>query len=92
MSFGFDIINSLVLDDDRRKKLLKNLNGFVEKNTELSNNVDDWPEDWRDNYEERAAIMEYDGGLKRNEAEAQAEQRIRIVYEQVYKNGQTEGK
>jgi hypothetical protein len=30
------------------------------------------PMDWRIEYEERAAILEYDGGLTREEAEAQA--------------------
>lgn len=28
--------------------------------------------DWRIEYEERAAVLEYDGGLSRNEAEAHA--------------------
>lgn len=31
-----------------------------------------WPQPWRDLYEERAAIMEFDGGLSREEAETQA--------------------
>lgn len=31
-----------------------------------------WPHPWRDHYEERAAIMEFDGGLSREEAETQA--------------------
>jgi hypothetical protein len=31
-----------------------------------------WPADWRDNFEERAAIMEFDGGLTRAEAEVSA--------------------
>jgi hypothetical protein len=34
--------------------------------------IDDLPMDWRIEYEERAAILEYDGGLNRNEADAQA--------------------
>jgi hypothetical protein len=34
--------------------------------------IDDLPMDWRIEYEERAAILEYDGGLSRNEADAQA--------------------
>ena len=33
---------------------------------------DDLNEDWRECYEERAAIMEYDGGLSREQAEAKA--------------------
>ena len=32
----------------------------------------DLPMDWRVEYEERAAILEYDGGLSRTEADSQA--------------------
>ena len=32
----------------------------------------DLPMDWRIEFEERAAILEYDGGLTRDEADAQA--------------------
>ena len=31
-----------------------------------------WPSPWRDHWEERAAIMEFDGGLSRDEAEWEA--------------------
>jgi|GEM_PF-2694738 hypothetical protein len=31
-----------------------------------------WPADWRENFDERAAIMEHDGGLTRDEAEVSA--------------------
>jgi hypothetical protein len=31
-----------------------------------------WPPDWREAWEERAAIMEYDAGLPRDEAERSA--------------------
>ena len=34
--------------------------------------VDDLPGDWRCVFEERAAILEYDGGLSREEADRQA--------------------
>lgn len=34
--------------------------------------VKHWPEDWLDDWHERAAIMEYDGGLSREEAEVAA--------------------
>ena len=34
--------------------------------------IDDLPMDWRIEFEERAAILEYDGGLARNEADSQA--------------------
>ena len=32
--------------------------------------IDDLPMDWRIEYEERAAILEYDGGMMREEADA----------------------
>lgn len=31
-----------------------------------------WPSPWRDHWEERSAIMEYDGGLSREDAEWEA--------------------
>ena len=34
--------------------------------------IDDLPMDWRIEYEERAAILEYDGGLTREDAETHA--------------------
>ncbi len=33
--------------------------------------IDDLPMDWRVEFEERAAILEYDGGLSRTEADSQ---------------------
>ena len=36
------------------------------------NDLDSLPMDWRIEYEERAAILEYDGGLTREDAEMQA--------------------
>jgi hypothetical protein len=42
--------------------------------------VADWPADWREVFEERAAIMEYDGGLPRPEAEARAEELVREAH------------
>ncbi len=35
-------------------------------------NLKDWPEELREEFEERAAIMEFDGGLSRDEAEMAA--------------------
>ena len=37
---------------------------------------EDLPAEWRVEYEERAAIVEYDGGLSRDEADSQALQEI----------------
>ena len=39
---------------------------------EKSDMVDRLPMDWRIEFEERAAILEYDGGLSRDEADQQA--------------------
>lgn len=47
---------------------------------DLPPNVNDWPEDWRYVYEERAGIMEYDGNLTRQEAEQRAETIARAAY------------
>jgi hypothetical protein len=40
----------------------------------------DWPLAWRERYEERAAIIEHDGGLCRLEAETRAEALVRVSY------------
>lgn len=40
------------------------------ENSNIETDID--PEEWREAFEERAAIMEYSGGLPRHEAERQA--------------------
>ena len=47
---------------------------------DLAPNPDDWPDDWRYVYEERAAIMEFDGNLNRQDAEQWAETIVRAAY------------
>jgi hypothetical protein len=47
---------------------------------ELPADIQNWPEDWREEFEERAAILEYDGMLSRPEAESWAETIVRAVY------------
>ena len=42
--------------------------------------IDDLPMDWRIEFEERAAILEYDGGLSRTEADSQA---LREIVERI---------
>lgn len=49
--------------------------------TDLPAEIEDWPDDWRYVYEERAAIMEYDGNLSRPEAEQWAETIARAAYD-----------
>lgn len=44
---------------------------------DLPPHVGDWPADWLDAFIERAAIMEFDGGLPRPEAERRAEDLVR---------------
>lgn len=39
-----------------------------------------WPDEWKDAWEERSAIMEHDGGLARPDAESEAEVRVRAEY------------
>ena len=46
----------------------------------LPDDVNDWPEDWREEFEERAAIMEYDGNLSRGKAEQWAETIVRAAW------------
>jgi hypothetical protein len=43
----------------------------------------DWPEEWLEAFIERAGIMEFDGGLPRQEAERRAEELVRASYRQI---------
>ena len=49
----------------------------------LSAVVAEWPPVWREAFEERAAIMEFEGGLSRAQAEGCAEACIRSEYERI---------
>ena len=46
----------------------------------LPKKIKDWPDRWREDFEERAGIMEYDGGITKEEAEAQAEWVLRCQF------------
>ncbi len=43
-----------------------------------------WPAEWREAFEERAGVMEFDGGLSREDAEAGAERRVRLVHARAF--------
>lgn len=47
----------------------------------LPAHVGDWPEPWLEAFIERAAIMQYDGGLPRAEAERRAEELVREAHQ-----------
>lgn len=49
----------------------------------LSGPPSSWPQDARDEWNERAAIMEFDGGLTRERAEQEAELIVRASCEEV---------
>ena len=51
----------------------------ISKGTELPERLDDWPLPWREDYEERAAIMEYCAGMVRDQAENLAERCVRAT-------------
>lgn len=51
-----------------------------EQNAELPALVADWPPDWIEAFEERAGIMQFDGGLARSDAERDAEVSVRRAY------------
>lgn len=48
-------------------------------------------EDWQALYDERAAIMEFDGGLPRSEAEARAAEEVSRLRQDLPPDGQSEG-
>jgi hypothetical protein len=48
----------------------------------LPTRISDWPAKWRELYEERAGIMEFQGNLRREDAERNAEANIRWQFQQ----------
>jgi hypothetical protein len=42
--------------------------------------IAEWPAEWRERYEERAAIIEYDAGKSRAEAEVLADELVRNAH------------
>ncbi len=60
-------------DSESRKSPSNQTSRLAYKCTEMA--------EWADVYEERAAIMEYDGHLSREEAELQAEEATRKLYD-----------
>lgn len=73
MSVKLEIIERLI-----RAKPLPGIS-IIEPD-ELPENIADWPQDWQEEFEERAAIMEFDGHLIREEAEQWAQIIVRAFY------------
>ena len=48
----------------------------------LPTRIADWPAKWRELYEERAGIMEFQGNMRREDAERNAEANIRWQFQQ----------
>ena len=57
----------------------------TDESFDLSPSIDDWPEEWRESYEERISMMQYDGGLSEEDAEKAAEQSTREIFKQEHK-------
>ncbi len=68
------------LTPDERTGRARRLRSWVIGDDDLPGHLDDWPADWHEAYEERAAIMEYLGGLPRPEAERRALQITRAQH------------
>lgn len=79
--FDFDKFERKILQKPKALSVLGDLNGNVIDFTKYYNSLN---EDERMEVEERAAIMEYDGGLTRKQAEIQALQNV--IYMKNYKN------
>ena len=48
----------------------------------LPTHVKDWPLKWRELYEERAGIMEFQGNMRKEDAERNAEANIRWQFQE----------
>ena len=42
--------------------------------------IDDWSDEWKESFDERAAILEFDGGLNRSTAEQRSEELQRTAF------------
>lgn len=78
MSVNLTIVEKLIRDDFQ--------------DGDLPSNIADWPEEWREEFEERAAIMEFDGNLDCEEAEQWAETIVRAAYRLHRKQGGDHGR
>lgn len=56
---------------------------MTKRRKDLPASVADWPDDAREDYEERAAIIEYDGRRNRADAERMAEKMVREKHKRV---------
>lgn len=86
MSVNLELIERLVRSESAESTDLR-LAPHTPNTTELPADIDDWPAEWREEFEERAAIMEFDGSLNRQEAEAWAETIVRAAYRLRQKDG-----
>ena len=75
MSVNLAIVEKLIFSDPA---FAKDKNNMEELPIEIAN----WPEDWREEFEERTAIMTEDSGLPCAEAEQWAETIVRAFYRQ----------
>ena len=57
---------------------------LVKAGAVLPRDLADWPADARESVEERAAIMEFDGGLPRDVAEREAERCVRLEHARAF--------
>ena len=76
-----------VLDDDTRASAARcrgTLGALVEAGAVLPADRCAWPDDAVDAFEERAAIMEFDGGLTRAHAEREAERLVRLDHTRAF--------
>ena len=71
------------LDQWRRDLVVEHRSALVDlllAGLALPRDVDDWPDSARESFEERAAILEFDGGLARVTAEREAARLVRVRF------------
>jgi hypothetical protein len=64
----------------------KLVNAPLLETDELPVYIEHWSREWREEFEERAAIMEFNGGMNRIEAETWAESIVRAFYRLSHNN------
>ena len=73
----------MALDDELRRRAAacrKALVALVKSGALLPPDLGSWPPEWCEAFEERAGLMQFDGGLPKDQAEAEAERRVRLKH------------
>ena len=77
----------MALDDELRRRAAacrRALVALAKSGALLPPDRGGWSPEWREAFDERAGVMQFDGGLPRDRAEAEAERRVRLEHARIF--------